>query len=65
MEYENNIKSIEHNGSFIPVVDGMLLTMPQGGAIKYSTKLQAENHSRRYGDGYTGGAFKANKEDVI
>jgi len=51
---------------FIPQLqDGIILTMPQGGAILYSKRNDAEYHARMYKRGYHGGAIEARKEDVI
>ena len=60
-----NVESIENNGSYIPVVDGKLLTMPQGGAIRYRTAFEAEHHARQFKRGYVGGAFRSSIDDVI
>jgi hypothetical protein len=59
------MESMKHNENYIPVVDGKILTMPQGGPIQYGSKLQAEVHARRYKNGYTGGAYLRDAEDVL
>ena len=60
------MEAVQHKENWIPMIsEGVILTMPQGGAIQYGSKLQAEVHARQYNRGWRGGAIPAQIEDVI